>query len=151
MELNELSGGGHPEFSHMQLSQCKLQEVCCEERMHVTEFGKIASFFLLCELQIVPTYLILKWFPSILVWRDPWFRKIAWSFPHTSFEEYRLSSSLEAYSSWNCSISSFGILFTRVPDVVEELGKSYRYKYIVLQCMFNIILAYLKMSGSIPL
>ena len=48
-------------------------------------------------------------FPSILVWRDPWLGKIAWSFLHAIYvfhrvhcsEEDRLSSSLEAFSSWN--------------------------------------------------
>ena len=62
--------------------------------------------FLLSELQIAPKYCISKASPSFLVWRDPWFRKIAWSFLHALFvfhrvhcsEEDRLSSSLEASS-----------------------------------------------------
>ena len=64
---------------------------------------------LLGELQIAPTYCILKSFPSTLVWRNPWFRKITRSFLHAicvfhrvhCSEEYCLSSSLEATSSWN--------------------------------------------------
>ena len=55
--------------------------------------------FLLGELEIAATYR-LKACPSILVWRDPWCRQIAWSFLHTlsiiqrvnCSEEYRLSS-----------------------------------------------------------
>ena len=42
----ESSGGAHPEFSYIPLSQCKLQTVCCRERMHVTVSGKIAGLSL---------------------------------------------------------------------------------------------------------
>ena len=45
-ELSEPSGRAHPEFSYVQLSQCKLQAVYCRERLHVTAFGKIASLSL---------------------------------------------------------------------------------------------------------
>ena len=34
---------------------------------------------LLRELPIAPKSRILKAFPSFLVWRDPWFRQVAWS------------------------------------------------------------------------
>ena len=36
---------------------------------------------------MAPKFSILKAFPSILEWRDPWFRQIAWNFtpmPYTS-------------------------------------------------------------------
>ena len=48
-------------------------------------FVKLQAF-LLSELQIAPKYCILKAFPSIRAWRDPWFRQIAWSpsMPYTS-------------------------------------------------------------------
>ena len=42
-ELTELFGGAHPVSSYIPLSQCKLQVVCCRERLRVTVFGKIAS------------------------------------------------------------------------------------------------------------
>ena len=85
---------------------------------------------LLDEVQLAPKYCILKAFPSILVWRDPWFRQIAGSFLHAIYvlhrahysKEYCLCSSLKAFSYWNYSISYYGIQFIRVPDVVEELG-----------------------------
>ena len=100
----------------------------------MTVFGKKLQAFLLSELQIAPKCSILKAFPSSLVWRDPWFRQIAWSLLHAMdvchrvhcSEEDRLSSSLEAFSSWNYSISHHGIQFTRVPDVVDVLVKSFR-------------------------
>ena len=44
LELSEPFGKAPPSFSYIQLSQCKLQVVCCRERLHVTVFGKIASF-----------------------------------------------------------------------------------------------------------
>ena len=42
-ELSERSGGAHLEFSYIPLSQCKLQVVCCRERLHVIVFGKNAN------------------------------------------------------------------------------------------------------------
>ena len=42
-ELSVPEGRAHPEFSHIPLSQCKLQAVCCRGRLHVTAFGKIAD------------------------------------------------------------------------------------------------------------
>ena len=45
-ELSEPSGRAHPVFSYIPLSQCKLQAVCCRERLHVTVFGKIAGLSL---------------------------------------------------------------------------------------------------------
>ena len=45
-ELSEPSGRAHPEFSYIPLSQCKLQAVCCRERLHVTVSGKFASLSL---------------------------------------------------------------------------------------------------------
>ena len=45
-ESSEPSGRAHPEFSYMPLSQCKLQAVCCRERLHVTVFGKIGDLSL---------------------------------------------------------------------------------------------------------
>ena len=45
-EVSELFGRAHHEFSYLPLSQCKLQVVCCGERLHVTVFGKIASLSL---------------------------------------------------------------------------------------------------------
>ena len=35
-----------PSSSYIPLSQCKLQVVCCRERLHVTVFGKNASLSL---------------------------------------------------------------------------------------------------------
>ena len=102
-ELSEPSGRAHPVFSYIPLSQYKLQDDSvwlCLIKLQA---------FLLSELQIAPKYSILTPFSNILVWRDPWFRQIAWSFSHTisiihrvhCSEEHRLSSSLEAFSSWN--------------------------------------------------
>ena len=45
-EASEPSGRAHLGFSYIPLSQCKLQVVCCGERLHVTVFGKIASLSL---------------------------------------------------------------------------------------------------------
>ena len=77
-------------------------------------------------------------FPSILVWSDPWFPQIAWSFSYTIYalhrvhcsEEDRLSSSLQAFSSWNQSISFYGIQFIRFPDVADVLFECFRSRYI---------------------
>ena len=46
MDLSEPSGRAHPEFSYISLSQCKLQAVCCRERLHVTVSDKIADLSL---------------------------------------------------------------------------------------------------------
>ena len=51
---------------------CKLQEVNCGERIHLTVSGKIAG-----QASNPNKILYLEAFPSILVWLDPWFRKIA--------------------------------------------------------------------------
>ena len=106
-ELSQFFGTAHPRFSYIPLSQCKQQE-CCGERLHVTVFGKIASLSLDRAPNCINIH-FLRAFPSILVWRDPWFRQIAWSFSHTIYvfrrvhcgEGYRLSSSLVAFSSSN--------------------------------------------------
>ena len=45
-ELRALSGRTPPEFSYIPLSQCKLQAVCCRERLDVTVSCKIASLSL---------------------------------------------------------------------------------------------------------
>ena len=45
-ELREPSGRAHPMFSYIPLSQCKLQVVCCRERLQVTVFGELASLSL---------------------------------------------------------------------------------------------------------
>ena len=42
-ELSEPSGRAHPVSSYIPLSQCKLQVVCCRERLHVTVSGQIAG------------------------------------------------------------------------------------------------------------
>ena len=64
--------------------------------------------FLLSQLQIAPKYCMLKVFPSILLWRDPWFRKIAWSFLHAMYVFHRVHCSEE-----DRSISYCGIQFSR--------------------------------------
>ena len=46
LESSEPFGRAPPVFSFIPLSQCKLQVVCCGERLHVTVFGKIASLSL---------------------------------------------------------------------------------------------------------
>ena len=89
--------------------------------------------FLLNLLQIAPIYSILKASPSVLVWSDSWFCQVAWSFLHATSilhwiycsEEDRLSSSSEARSSWNESISDSWVQFTRVPDMVDEPVNSF--------------------------
>ena len=45
-ELSKPSGRAHPVFSHIPHSRCKLQVVCCRERLHVTVFGKTAGLSL---------------------------------------------------------------------------------------------------------
>ena len=64
-ELSAPSGRAPSEFSYIPLSQCKLQAVCCRERLHVTVSGKNCKPFL-SELQIAPMYCILTRFPSTL-------------------------------------------------------------------------------------
>ena len=136
-ELSAPSGRAPPEFSYMPLSQCKLQAVCCRERLHVTVFGKIANL----SLGQAPSCTKILFFDN-----DPWFSQIATSFSQAisvlhrvhCCEEDCLSSLFEACSSWNYSISLKRILFVRVPDVVEEiLGKSFRNQQNVLQCKIN--------------
>ena len=46
LELSELFGRVLPVSSYIPLSQCKLQVVCCRERLHVTAFGKMANLCL---------------------------------------------------------------------------------------------------------
>ena len=45
-ELSEPSGRARPQFSYIPFFQCKLQAVCCRERLRVTAFGKIADLSL---------------------------------------------------------------------------------------------------------
>ena len=105
-ELSEPAGRDHPEFSYIWPSKWKLQAMCCENDCMWPCLVKLQAF-ILGELQIAPKYYILKAFPSILVWCDPWFRKIVKSFSHAIYvlhrvhccEEYCLSSSLDAFSS----------------------------------------------------
>ena len=61
-ELSEPSGRAHLEFSFTPLSQCKLQAVCCRERLHVTESGIIA----ILSLQRAP-----NWFHKLAVNTSP--------------------------------------------------------------------------------
>ena len=82
-ELSEPSGRAPPVSSHFPLSLCKLQELCCGDRLHATLFGKIASLSLERASNCTQILFFLKAFPSILVWRDPWFRQVAWCFSHT--------------------------------------------------------------------
>ena len=63
-------------------------------------------------------------------------------------EEHSLSSSFDAFSSWNQSISYYRIQFTRVPDVVEVLGKSCRNQYIVLQLRINSTFSWVSLNCS---
>ena len=44
-----------------------------------------------------------------------------------------------ALSSWDRSVSGYGIQLIRVPDVVDVLSKSFRYLYSVLQLRINSI------------
>ena len=46
LELSVLLGRAPPSFSYIPLTQCKLQAVCCGERLHVAVFGKIANLSL---------------------------------------------------------------------------------------------------------
>ena len=73
LELSEPSGRAPPEFPYIPLSQCKLQTVCCRERLHVTVSVKFASLSLERPSNCTK-YCILKACRSILVWRDTWFR-----------------------------------------------------------------------------
>ena len=79
-ELSEPYGRAHPEFSHISHSQCKLQVVCCRERLHVTVFGKIASL----SLERASTYTNILYFDRrfqvFLYGAILGFRQIAWSF-----------------------------------------------------------------------
>ena len=45
-ESSEPSGRASPEFSYIPLSQCKLQAVCCRERLRLTLSDEIASLSL---------------------------------------------------------------------------------------------------------
>ena len=80
LESSEPYGRTPPVFTYIPLSQCKLQVMCCRERLHVTSFGKKMQAFLLSELQIAPKCCILKAFPGILVWSDSWFLQVARGF-----------------------------------------------------------------------
>ena len=66
LEISELFRRALPVSSYIPLSQGKLQMVCCRERLYVLVSDKMQAF-LLSELQIAPTYRIVKEFPSILV------------------------------------------------------------------------------------
>ena len=76
-ELSEPSGGAHPEFSYIPLSQCKLQAVrlyrttACDRVWWNCRPLSWASF------KLHQTTVVWRRFQSILVWRDPWFRQIA--------------------------------------------------------------------------
>ena len=109
LELSEPFGRAHPEFSHKSLSQCKLQVVCCRERLHVTVFAKIASL----SLERASTYTSIlsfeRRFQVFLYGAILDFVRSHGVSHHTIYvfhrvhcsEEYRLSSSLEAFSSCN--------------------------------------------------
>ena len=82
-------------------------------------------------------------FPSILVWRDPWFRKIAWSFSHAMyvFTVVKKTACLHLLRLVPSTINSFLIMEFNFPDVVDVLGKSSRKQYIVLQCRIKSIVS----------
>ena len=52
LEFSEPFGRAPPVFSYTPLSQCKLQAVCCRERLHVTVSGKIASLSLWASFKL---------------------------------------------------------------------------------------------------
>ena len=93
LESSEPSSRAHPECSYIPLSQCKLQAVRVVENDCMWPCLVKLQAFLLSELQIAQKYCILKAFLSILVWLDPWFRKIAWSFPHVKNVFHRIHCS----------------------------------------------------------
>ena len=107
-ELREPSVRAHPVFSYIPLSQCKLQVVCCSERLHVTVFGELASL----SLERASNYTKIQYFEGVSKY-SCMARSLVSSdrveFPpnhvhHPSdslYDEHRMSSSLEAFSSWN--------------------------------------------------
>ena len=109
LELSEPSGRAHPEFSYIPLSQRKLQVVCCGERLHVTVFGKIASLSLerasKCTKNTVfgRRFQVFMYGAILGVDRSRGVSTHAKNVLHRVYccEEYWLSSSLEAFSSWN--------------------------------------------------
>ena len=107
-ELSEPSGRAHPQFSYIPLSRCKLQAVCWGERQHVTVSGKFAGLSLgraenctkTLYLEGVSKYSCIA--RSLVSGDRMEFHRAIYILRrvHCS-EEYCLSSSLEAFSSWN--------------------------------------------------
>ena len=64
--LSEPSGGAHPEFSYVPLSQCKLQTVCCTERLHVTVSGEIADLSLWASIKLHQNTVVRRRFQVFL-------------------------------------------------------------------------------------
>ena len=95
--------------------------------------------FLFSELQIAPIYLVLQTFPSFLVWSSFWFCQIAWKFPHPPDQFHAPLDSLW----WRTRVQ-----FTRVPDVEDVLGKSFRYYFIVLQRGINSFFSWMSFNCS---
>ena len=105
-ELSELSGRAHPVFSYVPLSQIKLQAVCCRERLHVTVFGKLASLSLerASNCTKIPYFESVSKYSCMVRYQVSSDRvefhptPYASSIGFTVVKNYRLSSSLEAFS-----------------------------------------------------
>ena len=136
-ELSEPSGGAHPVSSYIPLSQCKLQvsvlwrTTACDRRLVKIASPSLEQASNCTKIQTV----FWKTFPSILARRDPWFRQsrvefLPYLIHHPSdsllWRIRLVFLCLEAFPSWSQSTSFYGFLFTRVPDVVDVLGKSFR-------------------------
>ena len=133
LELSKPFGRAHPLFSCIPLPQCNLQVVCSGERLHVTVFGKTASLSLerasncTCLLysgrkrfQVFMYGVILGFVKSHGVSPIQYSSSIGLTIvKNTAFLPL-----LRLFSSWDQSVSDYLIQFTRVPDVVDVLGKS---------------------------
>ena len=105
-EFSVLSGRAHQQFSYIPLSQCKLQAVCCSERLHVTAFGKIAAF----SLGRTSNCTKILYFESVSKYScvaRSLFCQIACSFSHATYVVHRIHACLPLLKLFPPAINPF--------------------------------------------
>ena len=143
LEIGKLYGIAPPEFSYIPLSQCKLQEVCCGERLRVIVFDKIAILSSERALNCSKTLYfdeVSKYFcmvrslacPSRIEFLPCFDRRPPGSL---QWKTHGLPVPFETSSSWDHSTSDYWMYFTYTSDVIDVLWQ----QYIVLQCRINDI------------
>ena len=128
-ELSAPSSSAHPKFSYISLSQCKLQTMCCRERLHVTVNCKSFSW---ASFTLHPCIVFWRRFKVFLFGMIRGFVRMRAVSPmpypssigFTVVKKAACLPLLRLVLPW---INPFVIQkFNRVPDVVDVLSKSFQ-------------------------